>query len=754
MNRHERRAAVRKSQKASTGSSADGAAAALCAEGVAHMQAARWVDAQLCCQKALEIQPDRPDTLHLMGCLALESGQNDHAAEWFARAIRQAAKAEYMSSLGTALQRLGRLEEAVKFFDKAVQLKPDDAPGWKNLANVLFDLRQMDVALLAYRRVLSFDPRDWDAACRSGYLHYQAGQLEAALAQFGICDELRPNHAPTLYLRSVFLHDLGRFGQAVAEGTRAHELDPSDADTCNAIGAALQRLHRHEEALLWFDRALALKPDFDGALYSKAVSLGRLWRFDEALAIHDRLQAALRPDGSITDLKLADLLIDLGRPDAALAALDRCVDKRPDHAPTLQLRAVCLHGLRQLDRSLADSQRAHALDPTNAGICNNIGGVLHELGRYEDALRWLEMAIDLKPDYVDALNNKALAQAQLDRLAEAGATFDYVRAIAPNNAEAALGAANLQLLHGNFEAGWAGREARWNVPNLPIVYPKFPQPMWRGGSSIAGKTILIYADEGMGDAIQFARYLPMVAALGARVILRVHEALKPLLADVAGVSLCLANNSTDAMPAFDTYCPMLSLPLAFGTRLDTIPAETPYLLHPAAHRMGAWNDRLGRHESLRVGLVWSGNPNHTNDLNRSIPLGMLTRLLDVDATFVSLQKDLRLGDRSILAQTDIVDLTADLTDFAETAALLCCLDLVITVDTSVAHLAATLGRPTWVLLPNPPDYRWLLNRDDSPWYPTARLFRQTETREYTSVLDRVRTELVALAAGFRGRAAV
>ena len=746
MNRRDRRASARKAGKASSGATA---VDTLYTTGVAHLQAGRWMDAQLCCQQALAIEPHHPDTLHLMGHLGLRAGQDDHAVEWFAKAVGQSPKAEYLSSLGTALWRLGRRDEAAKAFDQAVRLMPDDAQAWKNLANVLFDMQRLDVALLAYRRVLTLDPRDWDAACRSGYLHYQSGQLEEALAHFGICDELQPNHAPTLYMRSVFLHGLRRFEQAVAEGVRAYALDPSDAEICNTIGAALQELNRHEEALQWFDRALGLRQDFNEALYAKAVSLGRLRRFDEALAIHDRLKAALSPDSTITDLKLADLLISLGHLETALASLDRCVETRPDHAPTLQMRAVCFHGLRQLERSLADSRRAHALDPNNAGICNNIGGVLHELGRYEEALRWLEMAIDLQPDYVDALNNKALSQAQLDRLADAKATFDYIKAIAPNNAEAALGAANLQLLNGNFETGWAGREARWNVPNLPIVYPTFAQPMWLGKTSIAGKTILIYADEGMGDAIQLARYLPMLAALGARVVLQVHEALQPLLSGVAGVSLCVTNNSTDALPPFDTYCPLLSLPLAFETRLDTIPAGTDYLPHPAADRIRAWNDRLGPHDKLRVGLVWSGNPDHTNDRNRSIPLGMLARILDVDATFVSLQKDMRSGDKSILEKTDIVDLTADLTDFGETAALLCCLDLVITVDTSVAHLAAALGRPTWILLPHPPDYRWLLDRDDSPWYPAARLFRQAESRDYASVLDRVRTELVALSGSYR-----
>jgi len=212
-----------------------------------------------------------------------------------------------------------------------------------------------------------------------------------------------------------------------------------------------------------------------------------------------------------------------------------------------------------------------------------------------------------------------------------------------------------------------------------------------------------------------------------------------------GVSQCLPKNGSEGVPAFDFHCPITSLPLAFRTTLETIPAPTSYLPTPAQDRRQIWEERLGPHDRLRVGLVWSGNPNHKNDRNRSIPLRTLSRILDVDATFVSLQKDARPDDKAILLERpDIVDLTAHLTDFVETAALISCLDLVITVDTSVAHLAGALGRPTWILLPHTPDWRWLLNRDDSPWYPTARLFRQTETRDYANVLDRVRRELLVL----------
>jgi hypothetical protein len=370
--------------------------------------------------------------------------------------------------------------------------------------------------------------------------------------------------------------------------------------------------------------------------------------------------------------------------------------------------------------------------------------VLRSLGRNEEALSWFDRSLELEPDSAATLTNKGITLADLRRLDEAFDAYHRALAVDPCHAAAEWNLALIEMLSGNFEAGWALREARWRVPELAIARFEFRQPKWLGKESIEGKTILIHLDEGLGDTIQFARYVPMVAALGARVILFIPDALCPLLSGLAGVSQCLPL-SASSLPAFDMYCPVSSLPLAFETRLATIPAEKSYLPPPAADRLRAWEGRLGPRNGLRVGLVWSGNPIHKNDHNRSIPLRLLAQILDVDATFVSLQKDPRSDDRAtLLERSEIIDLTAHLTDFAETAALISCLDLVVTVDTSTAHLAGALGCPTWILLPYTPDYRWLLDRDDSPWYPTMRLFRQTATREYASVIDRVRTELLAM----------
>jgi hypothetical protein len=414
----------------------------------------------------------------------------------------------------------------------------------------------------------------------------------------------------------------------------------------------------------------------------------------------------------------------------------------------LQMRALSMYILERFEEGLHDIKRAYALDPTNAGTCSYAGVLLRQLKRDAEALPWFDRAIGLQPNFLGAFHNKALALAQLHRFDEALAIYDQMKAISLSDGTADFDASLVQLLTGNFESGWARREARSSVPGLAVASFEFSQARWLGKEPLEGKTILVPEDEGMGDTIQFARYVPMLAARGARVILCVNDPVFPLLAGMSGVWQCLPK-SAPALPAFDLYCPIGSLPLAFETRLETIPPGVGYLPQPTEARMQIWQDRLsslGADKKLRVGLVWAGNPKHLNDRNRSVPMQMYLRLLDLDAAFVSLQKEPRPDDRALLEQTDIVDVSAHLADFTETAALINCLDLVITVDTSVAHLAGALGRATWILLPYLPDWRWLLDRDDSPWYPTVRLFRQDEARDYGSVLDSVRSELAAMIA--------
>jgi tetratricopeptide (TPR) repeat protein len=572
------------------------------------------------------------------------------------------------------------------------------------------------------------------------------GRYLEALSRCQEALALDGDNADTLHLMGAVYLEAKQPEQAVEWISRAIRKNPRP-EFLSTLGFALSNLGRHDDALAALGEAVQLRPDDaqlwwqkGNAFLATGYSLDALRCFGQALQLNPRHADAAYRCGHI--------LHGMRRFDDALAHLDRSVALAPDRAPTLHLRALVLRELNRLEEALADNLRAAKLDPDNADTSGNLGAVLHKLGRVEEALSAFDRALQLRPDIPRVILNRASALAELGRLDEAMAACRHAIAIDPAFAEAAWNLALLQLLRGDFAAGWKGREVRWKFAELTGQYPGLSAPIWLGEQPVAGKTVLLCADEGLGDSIQFIRYAAMLAARGAEVVLLVEPALVPILSGANGVSRCLARTPDVVLPPFDFHCPLTSLPLAFGTRLDTIPAE-PYLPAAAVDRVQAWESRLGPHDKLRVGLVWSGNSKHWNDRNRSIPLTTLSRILDVDATFVSLQKDPRPQDAAVLRQRPgLIDLTTELTDFAETAALLSCLDILISVDTSVAHLAGALGRPVWLLLPHVPDFRWLLGRDDSPWYPTLRLFRQDASRDYENVLDRVRAEVTELANGF------
>ena len=554
----------------------------------------------------------------------------------------------------------------------------------------------------------------------------------------------QPGHVDAMQLMGLLALKAKQYDHAIEWIARANQQNVK-TDHLLSLGIALEQQGVHQEACKAYERALQLRPDDIELWAHHGNVLAHLGRLEEALASH-RQVLTLDPRQVDSAFRCGLLLVSLKRPEEALAAFNLCDELYPNHAAVLEQRGRVLHSLKRFDEAQADSRRAHALDPASPEVCNNIGASLQWLRQDEEALPWFDKALALRPDFITALINKASSLSQLRRIDEAVAIYHLVKLIDPDNADATWNLSLLQLVTGDFAAGWAGREVRWKGHMRPVAYPGFQQQMWLGQQDINGKTIIIYADEGAGDTVQFARYLPLLAERGAKVFLVVEQALHPLLSGLSGLTQCLAKPA-QSLPPFDLHCAICSLPLAFATRLDTIPSARPYLPAVSASRLEAWEqrlqDRLGAIRKMRIGLVWSGNPRHANDHNRSLPLQSLLRLLDADAHFISVQKDPQDDDKALLEVAGIVDLTAHLVDFAETAALISCLDLVITVDTSVAHLAGALGRPTWILLPYMPDYRWLLDREDSPWYATARLFRQTATRDWGEVLERVRGELAA-----------
>ncbi|MGC2461142.1 MAG: tetratricopeptide repeat-containing glycosyltransferase family protein, partial [Steroidobacteraceae bacterium] len=475
-----------------------------------------------------------------------------------------------------------------------------------------------------------------------------------------------------------------------------------------------------DEALASYDMAIALKSDYAGAFNNRGRALQELTRLDEALASYD----------------------------TALAL-------KPDYTEALNNRGNTLQELQQLDEALASYDKALALKPDYAEALNNRGKALQALQRLDEALTSYDRALAVRPDYAEALSNRGWTLHELRRLDEALASYDRALTVRPDYAEAHYDEALCRLLIGDFDRGWEKNEWRWETGQARNRKRNFAQLQWIGSNEVAGKTVLLHAEQGFGDTIQFCRYVPLVARRAARVVLEVQRPLYELMSTLPGAAQIVV--SGEPLPDFDIHCPLLSLPLAFGTRLETIPSETPYLSAPEG-KTSAWRDRLGKHEKLRVGLVWAGNPRkqlpHANriDRQRSIAFDRLAPLFQVtECQFYSLQKgdDAVTQLRHSALHQHVIDWTEDLHDFSDTAALIENLDVIIAVDTSVAHLAGALGKPIWLVNRYNTCWRWLLDRDDSPWYPTLRQFRQPSPGDWISVISGVQDALQRLAAGDR-----
>jgi tetratricopeptide (TPR) repeat protein len=596
----------------------------------------------------------------------------------------------------------------------------------------LFDAEQICEQIVTKKRNF------FEALYLLATIQSRLNKKDAALENYDRALALRPNVADALNNRGVILHALKRFEAAVASYDRALAVKADYAEAFYNRGVTFQALDRLDESLASYDRAIAVQPNHAAALNNRGNVLKGLKRLDEALASYDR-SLAVRPNDAGVYHSRGNILMELGRLDEALASYDRSVAIRPNHAETYYNRGVTLQKMKRLDEALTSYERALALRPDYAEAFCNRGVILHELNRFDEALASYDRALIACPDLAEALSNRGNTLQALKRFDEALAGYMRAIAVRPDFADAHWHEALLRLLTGDFDRGWRKYEWRWETERLRNTKRKFTQPLWIEQTEIAGKTILLHAEQGFGDAIQFCRYVPLVAARGARVILEVQRPLVELMGDLAGAAQVVSRG--DSMPDFDFHCPLLSLPLAFTTRLETIPSSTPYL-RARSQALKKWGELLGPRGRPRIGLAWSGSPTHTNDRNRSISLSSLISLLDVDASFVSLQKDIRSDDAAVLkARSDLPHFGDALNDFSDTAALVSHLDLVIAVDTSVAHLAGALAKPVWVMLPFVPDWRWLLDRNDSPWYPSARLFRQDATRMWDGVIARVHAAL-------------
>jgi tetratricopeptide (TPR) repeat protein len=534
---------------------------------------------------------------------------------------------------------------------------------------------------------------------RDGYLPAAEKVLRTILA-------VDPAHTESLHQLGLVLRDQERPDEAIAVLAAAAKTS-RDAAILNDLGMILGAVGRGEDALKVYAAALAIADGEPAILTNRGKTLALLGRLDEALASHD-MALARAPNHVNALYNRGNVLLALKRHAEAVASYDRALAIKPDLGPAFSNRGNANQALGLNREALSDYERAHALMPDDNQVGCNLGLALHNLNRDQDALR----------AYADVLGRNPAAAA------------------AHYNAAIAL------LRQGDFKRGWREYEWRWRCAFFQPMVRELPAPLWLGAEDLAGRRILLHGEQGFGDMIQFLRYVPLVKQRGATVILDVPPELASLARSVSGVDEFTVPGQP--LPGFDLHCPLLSLPHAFGTEIDSIPASIPYL-EAAPERSAKWDERLRAMARPCIGLVWSGRSTHVNDLHRSLAFEVLKPLFDAcQGSFVSLQIEIRDSDQpAVAAQPRLLSLGAELADFADTAATIAALDLVITIDTSVAHLAGALGKPVWIMLPWSADFRWLHDRDDSPWYPRARLFRQPAPGDWTNVIAQIARELSA-----------
>jgi tetratricopeptide (TPR) repeat protein len=586
------------------------------------------------------------------------------------------------------------------------------------------------------RLVLAANKKQFDALHLMGLIEFQRGKFEEACRLISQAIKNNPRSAKARSNIALVLQQLGRPEEALINLDKALSIEPDNLLALNNRGHILWQLKRPEEALESLDRALAIKPDYADALCNRGNALADLRRLDEALLSYDQA-LLINPNDAPTLNNRGNVLWALERHEQALQSYDKALAINPDDLSALKDRGTALLNLGRGAEALACFDSALAIKPGDPYLVFKRGGALVTLDRYEEALDCFDRAFTITPDDADVLDDRGTVLAALQRYAEAIASYDQALTIAPDSAKAHWNRALALLRVGRYHEGWKEYEWRWKVNASWVRAHDFPPHLlWLGEQPIQGKTILLHAEQGFGDTIQFVRFVPLVAALGAKVIVEVQPQLKTLVSTVKGADQVIGKG--EHLPPFDWHCPLLSLPLALKTRLETIPAATPYVSVSEEH-LAFWARQLPKSEIPRIGVVWGGNPDFSNDRSRSIGLAPLQGLFATPGfQFVSLQKDLRGGDEEILRNhPQVIHLGDKLADFSDTAAIVSSLDLVISSDTAPVHLAGALGRPVWVLLDHVSDWRWMLNRDDSPWYPTARLFRQKVAGDWGGVVQEI-----------------
>jgi tetratricopeptide (TPR) repeat protein len=563
----------------------------------------------------------------------------------------------------------------------------------------------------------------------------EEGKLDEAADRYRHIVELQPEFAEAYGNFGALLERQGRLDEAAASYTRAIKLKPDFAVACYNLGSVREKQGRLGEAATCYRQAVRLAPDLADAHLNLAVLLEKQGELGEAAACCRRV-IELRPDHAAAHNNLAAVLAKEGNLNEAAACCRRALALQPHFAEAHNNLAGILRDQHQLDEAATCCRRAIELQPEFAAAHNNLAGILRDQLRFDEAAACCRRALELSPHFAEAQNNFGLVLRDLHRLEESRFCSRRAIELASDWAEAHYNLALTLLTMGRLAEGWPEYEWRWR--RQVRFEPAIAAPRWRG-EALAGRTILLRTEQGLGDTLQFVRYAQLVKQQGGTVIVEVQPSLTRLVASCPGVDGVVTVGAP--LPPCDVYVHLLSLPGIFGTSLPTIPARVPYLSLDEAS-LAEWKRELAGEPGFKIGLAWQGNPTHPDDRRRSIPLAHFASLASVPGIrFYSLQWGAGREQLTAAAGLPITDLGERLGDFCQTAAIVRNLNLVISCDSSAAHLAGALGIPVWVALASSPDWRWMLQRSDSPWYPTMRLFRQSVPGDWPSVVQEMEAEL-------------
>lgn len=652
----------------------------------------------------------------------------DHAAAW--------------NLLGALRLQGHKLSEAKTALQQAILLDGQLAKAHHNLGSVLAAESNVPEAIASYRQALAIDPTLIASHYALGSLLKQQQRFEEAIPHLQTAAAVL-RHIDAITELADALRNSGKLANARDELEKHFSDLADDPVYLNLLGNARLDLGLWDAASAAYRQATLVEPNNPLAHNNLGFTLLKLSRYDEAVAAF-RQAVSLAPDNPDFLFSLGCALTDQGNTNESIPLLEQGTKRWANHINGLTNLGVAYITARQPERAISPLQQAITLAPDDPELHNNLGATYEALSQNEQAGACYLRAISLKPDYPQPYNNLgniALSALELDK---ALTYYQKSLTLDPNLADAHMNQGLVHLLRGEFEAGWPEYEWRRFATSEKNKYQTFSKPEWTG-ESLNGKRILLCAEQGLGDTIQFVRYAKLVKDMGATVILQCQPPLTRLLQMASGIDILIDTDTP--LPEFDTYVPLLSLPKLLGTKIDTIPHPEPYLAAQTSAKV-YWANRLKDEKRLKIGFAWAGNPTHRNDRNRSCALEWFLALAKIPNTlFFSFQKGPRSIEPAQGAASDysnIIDFTNELNDFADSAALLANLDLLITVDTSLAHLAGSIGVPTWVALPFCPDWRWLLDRSDSPWYTNLKLFRQAEANDWGNVFDRIKNELSLL----------